>query len=477
MSAALPFALEQFTDDVHAALALWHKSSARGCPFEYLYLYQRALVGDSLNVRSATNSVLNEGITLLGKDNEQYGKIINHRFPDDLSAKIVGHKINEAEGTVFKKQRFAIERLSELLYEQEQTERAEYFGELEARIDKPSYQQLLGVDEPLAELVAILNNPESPSLISIEGMGGIGKTSLANGLVRHMMKSGEIGWGTYADIGWVTARQSIFNAGGAIKELEKPALTVDALIEALFDQLLPDRPKPVGHDLQQMLAVLRERLKSRPHLIVVDNLETVQDVEALLDTLRDLADPTRFLLTTRHSLFGEPDVYHYRIPAMSEATALMLVRLEAGQRNLPDLAAATDAELHPIYETVGGNPLALRLIVGQTHIHALGDVLADLASARGKKFESLYTYIYRRAWDNLEEEARKVLLLMPLVTEDGADLDFLAKMGGVDKDDLRQGLDHLVTLNLVDSRGGLHQRRYTIHSLTRTFLQDQVLRW
>ena len=38
-------------------------------------------------------------------------------------------------------------------------------------------------------------------------------------------------------------------------------------------------------------------------------------------------------------------------------------------------------------------------------------------------------------------------------------------------------LDLLVRLNLVESRGGLNERRYTIHSLTATFLLEQVLRW
>jgi hypothetical protein len=35
----------------------------------------------------------------------------------------------------------------------------------------------------------------------------------------------------------------------------------------------------------------------------------------------------------------------------------------------------------------------------------------------------------------------------------------------------------LVRLNLVDVRGDLQQRRYSIHNLTRTFLHEQVLRW
>jgi len=54
----------------------------------------------------------------------------------------------------------------------------------------------------------------------------------------------------------------------------------------------------------------------------------------------------------------------------------------------------------------------------------------------------------------------------------------LAGVSKIEHTPLRQALDKLVTLNLVDSRGDdLNQRRYTIHSLTRTFLHEQVVQW
>ena len=125
----------------------------------------------------------------------------------------------------------------------------------------------------------------------------------------------------------------------------------------------------------------------------------------------------------------------------------------------------------------GGNPLALRLVVGQAHVHALGDVVDDLQRGRGQRSEALYTYIYRRAWENLDQATRAVLLLMPLVAEQGTDLAYLASMSGRETSDLRSALEELVALSLVDRRGGLQESRYTIHSLTRTFLHEQVLRW
>ena len=85
--------------------------------------------------------------------------------------------------------------------------------------------------------------------------------------------------------------------------------------------------------------------------------------------------------------------------------------------------------------------------------------------------------IYRQAWDNLDEAARRVLVMMPLVTENGGALDYLANMSGLEPGELRHVLERLVTLNLVDRRGDLRTYRYTIHGLTRAFLQQQVVRW
>ena len=70
-----------------------------------------------------------------------------------------------------------------------------------------------------------------------------------------------------------------------------------------------------------------------------------------------------------------------------------------------------------------------------------------------------------------------VLVMMPLVTENGGALDYLANMSGLEPGDLRHVLERLVTLNLVDRRGDLREYRYTIHGLTRAFLQQQVVRW
>lgn len=474
MSAHPPYTVESLEQAVHQALKLWHEADGAGSPLQQLRAFHQTQLSRGFTMRQASNQLLLDGIATLARSAPDEAEVLRLRFDQELPGYAIANRLNVSEGNVWKKQNQGIRRLAQWLHEQEHRLHAGRLAALQARLELPTYTQLFGIEPALDQLADQVCHPQPPWLIAIEGLGGMGKTALADALARRLLADH-----AWADFAWVTARQQVLNLGGGIKSVNQPALTVDALVDALLAQLAPDAVRPVGLALEQRLAILRRLLHERPHFIVVDNLETQVDVDALLDTLRSLASPTKFLLTTRHRLLGEADVYHFPLPELGEADALALVRHEAAMRNLPELNAASDADLRPIYATVGGNPLALRLVVGQLHVHPLHQVLDDLRSASGQPITNLYTFIYRQAWDGLDEPARRALLLMPLTTEEGASFPLLAEMAGavLDETNLRDALDTLTQLNLVDARGGLHERRYTIHSLTRTFLHQQVLHW
>ena len=143
---------------------------------------------------------------------------------------------------------------------------------------------------------------------------------------------------------------------------------------------------------------------------------------------------------------------------------------EARLRNLPHVAAASDTDLRPIYATVGGNPLALRLVTGQLHLLALPQVVENLREARGERAEDLYRYIYWDAWQRLPPEARDALMLMPLFAGDGADLAAISRVSDLSDDTLVEALEYLAKLSLINVAGDLHRRRYSLHRLTETFL-------
>ncbi len=462
---------EKLRQDVHTALQDWHRPNVERSPIDYLLIY-REQHQSGKRVRQATNEVLLWALDTLAIEYESHTTLLRKRFLDNRIMHAVANSLNVAESTAYRMQKEALSYLTTVIYDEEKTLRKEHCTRLKQRLEAPSYTELIGVESHLQTLFDLVVSPDLPWLIFITGMGGLGKTSVADALSRRMIQAN-----LFDDFAWVSARQQIFNLGGGIKPVHQPALTTEDLVDKLAAQLMPELTKQAPLSLQDSLIALRTKLKEGRHLIVVDNLETIADIEILLPTLRDLSQPSKIILTSRQSLHYESGLYHYNLPGLLEDDTLRLIRHEARLHNLPHLETAKDEDLKKIFELVGGNPLAIRLVVGQTHVHPLDMVLADLEQAQGHKIESLYTFIYRRAWDGLDEITRRVFLAMPLVPEKGGDVAYLTHLTELEEPVVRDTLSHLAILNLVDSYGNLTERRYTIHNLTRTFLQEQVAKW
>ena len=442
-------------------------------PLRQLVLFQITQQrGIFRNDRQVINQLLQDAIGILEQSNSTYATVLRMRFFDNLAVRRVANELNLAESTVFLQQRNAIEKLAEIIETQELQERSKIKERLAQRLPLATYNRLVGVDALLDQLIVTVREPGPPWIISIEGMGGIGKTSLADALLRQV-----IDYGLATEVAWVNLQPARFTLTGEILPLGDASFTPDDLARQLLNELMPEVVQAGGLSTGRINTLLQTRLRETPHCIVIDNLETVADLESLLPTLTRLANPTKFVLTTRESLNGRSGVFPISVPSLSEEHALHLIRQEANWSNLPEVVAAQDDVLLPIYETVGGNPLALRLVVGQLHVYSLPVIIQDLREARGAAIDNLYTFVYRHAWASLDESSRQALMAMSLLPVGGDTLEFLGEICRLSPDALRMSVRTLTARNLVEVHGNLQRRVYSIHSLTRTFLLEQVAKW
>jgi hypothetical protein len=341
----------QLEDKIHEALRQWHHGSTQSSPLGHLFLFHQDQRTDE-NPHRTTNAILLKLLNRLEAEQNQLAQLLRLRFLDQLAVTAVASRLNIAEGTVYKYQKQAISTLAEMLDQWERQARTQSYAELEQRLHLPPEVELFGVGPPLNGLLELLAAPGPPWLISLEGLGGIGKTALANALIREMVLSHQ-----FKAMGWVSAKRAFFNPAVGVQAVDQAALDVHSLVDQLLEQLHPEPPPTTSP--AEKLAVLKLLLRSAPFFIVIDNLETAGDYQTLLPVLWGLINPSRILLTSRVSLHHHPDVHCVTLKSLSKSDTLDLLRHEAEVRHIPKLAEASPAQLESIYEVVGGNPLAL----------------------------------------------------------------------------------------------------------------------
>jgi hypothetical protein len=460
--------LLKLQNDVHEALKSWYSTGAESSSLSYLQLYKQAHLKGTGNPRETTNSVLLEALEDLEVDFETEANLLRKRFLDGLPMHVAANQFNMSEANAYRKQKDALKQLALVLQTSEIRMSKERRMALERQLDLPFQVELVGVEHHLTQLSEVILLPESPWLICIDGLGGLGKTSLAHALIMHPAILDH-----FQQFAWVSAKQQALLPGTGLASTDSPALEVETLIDNLLIQL--DHSVALASPLEQKHAVLNALLKKTSTLVVIDNLETMADYQTLLPTLLKLANPAKFLLTSRHSLRTYPDIFSWSLPELSQADVLCLLRQEAKTRGFTEMIQADDDQLQPIHHVVGGNPLALKLVVGQMSMLPLSQVLDNLKQAQGQITDELYTYIYWQDWHMLDDTSRHVFLMMPLAND--GPLDQLEAVTKLDSAILSQALQQLVALSLVQVKGTLDDRRYILHRLTETFLLKEAIKW
>jgi Cdc6-like AAA superfamily ATPase len=337
---------------------------------------------------------------------------------------------------------------------------------MEARIELPTYTTLVGVEQPYNTILEVLSDETAQFIVSIDGLGGLGKTALADKVTRKLVHT------TYFDeIAWVTAKQTHLSTLGRLKvDSSRPALTFPILIDRLAEQFelnQDDRPR-----LEQQRLV-KQFLQQRRCLVVIDNLETMVDYDVLLPELKRWQRPSKFLLTSRLRLLDELDVFSFSLQELSRQAAVELMRLEAGRTNFTALLQASDEELSQIYDVVGGNPLAIKLVVGQARFYSLPQVLQRFSNQQQQ--EDLFQYIYVEAWESLSNAGKTVLLTLTEAGESGFNFEHLHTVSDLPEEEVQQALEKLILLSLVDLGGSLMERRYRLHRLTEVFILNMFV--
>jgi predicted ATPase/DNA-binding SARP family transcriptional activator len=299
------------------------------------------------------------------------------------------------------------------------------------------------------ELRTLLQRLEDPAcrLLTLVGPGGIGKTRLALEAARQRA-------GSYRDgVRFI-----------ALEAVDTPARFATALVEAL--------ELPASHAPPE--ARLREYLRSREVLLVLDNLEHLLEAAPLLAELLTHASGLELLVTSRErlSLRGE---WVLPLDGLPERESLELFALLAARTDASfQLTADNEAHVARIRQLVAGSPLGLELAAAWASFFSPAELASrleknlDFLSAprdAPERHQSLRA-TFLHSWRLLSAEEQGVLRRL-VVFQGGCTPEAADDVAGASLPVLTSLTDRFLVRRS-------HPRRYELHVMIRQFAAEEL---
>ena len=358
----------------------------------------------------------------------------------------------------------ALLELTNILYAMEVAVRDVTITRQESQLEAKSYTQLFGISALSDRLLGLLNSEASPWVITLVGIGGIGKTSLAHYTICRAISSLY-----YEEVIWL----KVTNPARHSTPLPAPDQTFQQLVNQLSKKLMPALPNDTLPS--QRLQQLQQLFKNQRYLIIVDNLELKEETSYLLSQLLTLALPSRFLMTSRTPPAHHAGSLNITLPELSEKDSITLLRHYADEIGFYEAASASDEELRPIYEVVGGNPFALKQLINLAKIRPLSTLLAAMRHQTLLAGEAIYHHILKETWITLSDSAKTILTIMTLAGEGGMNPEQILALSGLTEAQMWPAIDELIGRSLLEVRSStVSERFYGIHRLTELFIHSLI---
>ncbi|XVQ15891.1 ATP-binding protein [Spirillospora sp. CA-255316] len=316
-------------------------------------------------------------------------------------------------------------------------------------------------EEAIARVRALLTDrlAETAPVVVLYGMGGVGKTALANQIAHRL--------GTT----FGHARILVDLGGGGGPEVSPDAAVVQALQGfGLFDDEMP-------HDPRQRRYTLQRLLRAGPSLLVLDNVSRAAQVLPLLPE----SPGSAAILTSRSALTSVEGADRLPVDPLPDPEGLRLFERIVGTERV-----AREREAgRTLVSLLGGLPLAIRIAAANasspamrqrsltSHAERLADEQARMSELDGedKSVRSSFETSYRALRPDTARLFRHLGLLV------GADFvpPLVARTAGTDPEHADRLLGELADRQLVEVAGSAGDR-FRLHDLLRLYAREQAER-
>jgi tetratricopeptide (TPR) repeat protein len=322
----------------------------------------------------------------------------------------------------------------------------------------PRRPYFVGREEEIKTILQSLQPNSRTFIIGIEGIGGMGKSTLATEISHRCIEND-----LFEAVIWISAQESILTLHG-IEPVIPEAKTLSDILITIGINL--GNPTIGNLSIQEQIRRAYNLLARQSTLLVLDNFETLSKSEQreILDFLRRSPVTLKVVITSRERV-SEGQVI--RLQGLSFEESQALLEWDAQQKNIH----LTNEQSKYLVDLTGGLPLALLWVQGQ--IAVLGYSVTQVLDKLSLDADiPILQYCFNHSWSLLGQSDAKKLLFILALQPDPISRAALQEIAGIlTNEHFANEISHLLQLSLIDHEHDKDQ--FSILPLTRRFVRTQ----
>ena len=322
----------------------------------------------------------------------------------------------------------------------------------------PRRPYFVGREEEIRTILQSLQPNSRTFIIGIEGIGGVGKSTLATEVSYRCIEND-----LFESVIWISAKESILTLHG-IEPVIPEAKTLADILITIGTTL--GNPTIGNLSIQDQIKRAYNLLARQTTLLVLDNFESLSKNEQrdILDFLRRSPITLKVAITSRERV-SEGQIIRLQGLSFEESNALL--EWDAQQKNIH----LTKDQNKYLVELTGGLPLALLWVQGQ--IAVLGYSVTQVLDKLSLDTDiPILQYCFNHSWNLLRHNNEKKILFALALQPEAVSRTALKEITGIDDaDSFDNAISDLLQLSLIDHESD--KDYFSILPLTRRFIRTQ----
>lgn len=333
------------------------------------------------------------------------------------------------------------------------------------RILAPDYKKFVNRKTICKEIIKGLNDSRS-SVVSLVGIGGVGKTALA----------------TWAVINSYYEKQFDFIISVTAKDRELTRYGISAIEAKLtsFESLLDNIAEVMGfeeiknYEITKKIKSINDILENSNTLLFIDNLETVDD-QRIIDFLNHLPIGVRAIVTSRRQRI-KFSAYPIDVFPLDDVESIEFINSIAKENGFSYILSLSKTEIINISKACDGIPLAIRWMLSSNNSVLELMKNTDELKKIGRKGEELLEFSFRRVFEKMTHAEKAIVKILSMFNSPII-LETITIGTNLTIHDLSDAIELLIEDTIVYKyfSEDYNDSAYTVLPITRNFILNKII--